>query len=129
MKSPIPILSPARTMTQLRPKYKPPRVPATAQLGKAGRRLWVEIQKEYCITDPGGVTLLLSAAKAEDDLMRMRAIVAKDGDTIKDRFGQKVAHPLLLAIRGSEAIKRQSIGALHLDLEPVRDKPGRPSGR
>ena len=48
---------------------------------------------------------------------------------IKDRFGQKREHPLLAAIRGLEALKRQALKSLNLDIEPLRDKPGRPGGR
>jgi hypothetical protein len=46
-----------------------------------------------------------------------------------DRFGQKREHPLLAAIRGLEAVKRQALKSLNLDIEPLRDKPGRPGGR
>lgn len=106
---------------------KPPRAPKG--LGNSGRRLWGAIQAEYFIRDPGGLSHLLSACRAEDDLARMRATVTADGDMIEDRFHQKVPHPLLVAIRGSEAVKRQALGALNLDLEPLHDKPGRPPGR
>ena len=72
---------------------------------------------------------LLPACRSEDDIQRMRKAVAKDGDMTKDRFGQKREHPLLAAIRGLEAVKRQALKSLNLDIEPLRDKPGRPGGR
>jgi len=58
----------------------------------------------------------------------MRAQVAKDGDTITDRYGQRVAHPLLAPIRGLEQLKRQSITRLNLDIEPLK-AIGRPPGK
>src|SRR5262245_60122192 len=100
------------------PSRKPPRSPAG--LSKAGRKLWREIQAEYSIEDAGGIAHLIAACRAEDDLHRMRETVTKDGDVVSDRFGQKAPHPLLTAIRGMEAIRRQALNALHLDLEPLK---------
>jgi hypothetical protein len=102
---------------------KPPK-----ELKKAGRTQWNAIQLEYGINDPGGLAHLITSCRVEDDLQRMRAIVARDGDTLNDRFGQKREHPLLAAIRGLEAVKRQALKSLNLDIEPLRDKPGRPGG-
>jgi hypothetical protein len=98
-------------------------------LKRAGRTLWVAIQKEYGINDPGGISHLVTACRSEDDIERMRKAVAEDGDMTSDRFGQKREHPLLSAIRGLEAVKRQALKSLNLDIEPLRDKPGRPGGR
>jgi hypothetical protein len=98
-------------------------------LKKAGRTLWNAIQSEYGINDPGGLAHLVTACRSEDDIQRMRDAVASDGDTITDRFQQKREHPLLGAIRGLEAVKRQALKSLNLDIEPLRDKPGRPGGR
>ena len=98
-------------------------------LKKAGRTLWNAVQKEYGINDPGGISHLVTACRSEDDIQRMRAAVARDGDMTSDRFGQKREHPLLAAIRGLEAVKRQALKSLNLDIEPLRDKPGRPGGR
>jgi hypothetical protein len=103
---------------------EPPRA-----LKKPGRTLWNAIQSEYGINDPGGLAHLLTASRCEDDVQRMRAAVTKDGDMIKDRFGQNREHPLLAASRGLEAVKRQALKSLNLDIEPLRDRPGRPGGR
>ena len=103
----------------------PPKPPKT--LGKDGRALWTSIQLEYEVGDPGGLAHLASACRAEDDIARMRATVAADGDMLTDRFGQKVSHPLHAAIRGAEQVRRQSLRALNLDLEPLKS-PGRPTG-
>jgi hypothetical protein len=98
-------------------------------LKKAGQALWNDIQAQYGISDPGGISHLVTACRSEDDIQRMRKSVAKDGDMTKDRFGQKREHPLLAAIRGLEAVKRQALKSLNLDIEPLRDRPGRPGGR
>lgn len=109
------------------PGSSKPKAPP-AGLKKAGRRLWSAIQAEYFIDDAGGIAHLTAACRAEDDLQRMRQAVHKDGDVLEDRFGQKVPHPLLAAIRGMEAVRRQALNAMNLDVEPLRDKPGRPGG-
>jgi hypothetical protein len=105
----------------------PPEPPKA--LRKAGNALWISIQELYRIDDPGGLSHLLTACRSEDDIARMRATVEKDGDTMEDRFKQKREHPLLAAIRGAEGVKRAALKSLNLDIEPLRDRPGRPGGR
>ena len=97
-------------------------------LEKAGRQLWRSIQAEYAIDDAAGLAFLHSACHAEDDIIRWRGLVAKEGDTIPVLDKPPVAHPLLPQIRGAEQIKRQALRGLNLDIEPLRDKPGRPPG-
>ena len=109
--------------------YRGPLPEPPKGLKKAGRNQWISIQEQYGIDDPGGLAHLVSACRTEDDIARMRATLERDGDTITDRFGQKREHPLLAAIRGLEAVKRQALKSLNLDIEPLRDKPGRPGGR
>ena len=115
----------------VKPKFprspKPPKPPAS--LSRAGRQLWRAIQEQYAIVDPGGLSHLLSACRAEDDINRMREAIAKDGDTVEDRFKQKQSHPLLASIRGTETVKRQALAALNLDIEPLKDRVGRPGGK
>ena len=108
-------------------RAKPPRSPKG--LGTAGRRLWTGIQREYSITDAGGIAHLMSACRAEDDLERLRNQVRREGDTITVTGKPPIAHPLLASIRGLETVKRQALRSLNLDLEPLRDRVGRPAGR
>src|SRR5262245_28418530 len=113
------------TISQFRTaQQEPPRPPK--ELGRHGKVLWRSLQEEYAITDRGGLAYLVSVCRAEDDIQRMRAIVATDGDVVEDRFKQKQPHPLLAAIRGAEQVKRQALAGLRLDVEPLRDRPGRP---
>jgi hypothetical protein len=108
---------------------KPPAVKPPQELGKFGRALWKKLTEEFSIVDSGGLALLVSICRAEDDVQRMRTTVAADGDIVVDRFGQKVPHPLLAAVSRCETIKRQGLAALHLDIEPLHARPGRPAGR
>jgi len=107
--------------------FSPPRAPPG--LGKPGRKLWREIQRQYAIEDSGGLAHLTSTCQAADDLARMRGVVERDGDTLLDRFGQVIGHPLLLAIARTESVKRLALAALCLDVEPLKDRVGRPSGK
>jgi len=104
-------------------KFRPKKVtiPPPDTLDSVGAALWNELQSEYQIDDPGGRTALLSACRAESDVVRMRSIVAADGDVQIDRFGQSQPHCLLAAIARSEAVKRQALRSLNLDVIPVKE--------
>jgi len=97
------------------------------ELGDAGRALWKAVMAEYDVVDVGGKAHLLAACRAEDDICRMRATIAREGDVCK-RDPSK-PHPLLAAIRGLEAVRRQSLKALNLAIgDDLQPKPiGRPS--
>jgi hypothetical protein len=111
---------------RFRPKRAAPRR-TPKELDSPGRALWKALQTEYDVDDAGGQALLLAACRAEDDIQRMRQTVAREGDVLKSDPSKP--HPLLAAIRGSEQVRRQSISSLHLDLNPLENRPGRPSGR
>jgi hypothetical protein len=101
---------------------KKPKIPE--ELGPAGRRLWKEIVDEYEILDSGGRAHLLTACRAEDDIQRMRATIAREGDICATDRSR--AHPLHAAIRGAETVRRQSLRALNLDVGPEKTTgPGR----
>jgi len=91
---------------------KPPRTPR--ELGPAGRKLWKLIVTTYEVNDVNAEAMshLLSACRAEDDIQRFRAKVTEDGDLCKTDPAKP--HPLLAAIRGSEAVRRASLKALNL---------------
>jgi hypothetical protein len=84
---------------------------------------------EYEISDAGGLVLIQTFADAFTTELNAQDIVNKEGLTSKDRFGQTRAHPLLTVIRDSRAQKMAALKQLNLDLEPLKEKPGRPSGR
>ena len=55
------------------------------------------------------------------------AEIDRDGETIKDRFDQVKAHPALVAEKDARSQMLAALKQLRLDIEPVRDGPGRPT--
>jgi P27 family predicted phage terminase small subunit len=98
-------------------------------LSAEARRLWRDILEEYEITDAAGLRYLLTACECLDAKRQAEAIVKHDGQTVTDRFGQPKPHPLLVTIRDNTAQMMLALKNLNLDLEPLRDAPGRPPGR
>jgi phage terminase small subunit len=90
-------------------------------------KLWRDVLAGWDLDAPA-LVLLDSACQA---LMRVRQaqnLIAKDGIMIIDRFGQSKPHPAVLVERDSTQTLLRNLRALNLDLEPLRDKPGRPPG-
>lgn len=85
--------------------------------------------KEYGIEDQAGLLILQTALESFDRMRLAEAILKKDGMTIMDRFGQPKAHPMTVVERDSRAAMLAALRQLNLDLEPLRDGPGRPGGR
>ena len=67
--------------------------------------------------------------EAFDRMKLAAAEIARDGQTIIDRFEQPKPHPLLATERDSRSQLLMALKSLNLDLEPLRDGPGRPGGR
>ena len=88
-----------------------------------------KLAKEYEIDDPAGEQLLVTFADACTLELDCMDRITVDGLTIKDRFGQMKPHPLIAAARDARAQKLAAMKALNIDLEPLNDGPGRPSGR
>jgi len=89
---------------------------------------WRRIVAEYSVNDEAGKLLLQTALEAFDRMRGAQQIIEHDGATVLDRFGQAKAHPLLTVERDSRAQMLAALKALHFDVEPLRDKPGRPGG-
>jgi hypothetical protein len=96
-------------------------------LGEAGLELWQSIQKSYQIDDPGGCALLRVAAEAADRAASCRVQLDRDGEVISVR-GLPRAHPAAAIERDARAALIRALKELRLDVEPLRDRPGRPSG-
>ena len=64
-----------------------------------------------------------------DRMREAQAALAKDGLTVADRFGQIKVHPLTVVERDSRSQMMAALRALNLDVQPLRDIPGRPGGR
>ncbi len=80
------------------------------------------------ITDDAGLLLLTQAMESFDRLREAQAILATEGITIKDRFGQVRQHPATLVERDAKNMLLRSLKALNLDIQPP-GPIGRPPGR
>ena len=109
-------------MTEKSPK--PP-----AHLSKEGKKLWTQLNAEFNISDSASQILLESACSALDRWHGARRILARDGPVVIDRWGMKRVHPCVGVERDAKATMRAALHELHLDLEPLNDKVGRPPGR
>lgn len=105
---------------------KPANPPKT--LSAEAKTWWKKLVKEYEIDDPAGFLLLQTALEALDGMRGAQQAIADDGATIKDRFGQLRAHPIITVERDARAAMLAALRALNLDLEPLRDRIGRPAG-
>jgi len=97
-------------------------------LSRTAKAWWKKIQDEYGIEDQAGQLLLVTALEAFDRMKQAAAQIEEDGPQVQDRFGQLKAHPLLTVERDSRAQMLAALKQLNLDLEPLRDAPGRPPG-
>ena len=99
---------------------------APAHLSADAKGWWRKIQRDYSIDDNAGLLLLQTAMEAFDAMRSAQARIATDGLVTKGSTRQLTAHPLLAVIRDSRAQMLSALKALNLDLEPLRDGPGRP---
>jgi len=83
---------------------------------------------EYQLDDQAGLLLLQTALEAFDRMREAQKIITEEGAGIKDRFDQVKAHPQLTIERDCRSQMIQALKALNLDVEPLRDAPGRPGG-
>jgi len=106
---------------------KTPRAPA--HLSQDAKKIWKGILVEYQIDDIAGLKILRVALEAFDRAQAARRQIDMDGMTILGKEKQIKPHPLLANERDSRAAFLAGLKALNLDLEPLRDGPGRPGGR
>lgn len=100
-----------------------------AHLSKPAKKFWAAIQSEYRITDSAGLQILTNAAECKDRAECARAEIDKTGLTLKNRLGGAIVNPLCAVERDARAAMINSLKALNLDLEPLRDKAGRPGSK
>lgn len=105
------------------------KAPKPKHLSKEAKKIWRDILSEYSIIDAAGIRILRVALEAYDRAQAARQAIDKDGMTITDKFNQLKSHPLLPIERDSRAAFLAGLKALNLDLEPLRDHPGRPGGK
>lgn len=100
-----------------------------AHLSDEAKSIWGELLGQYEITDAAGLQILRVALESFDRAQKARVAIDAEGMTSTDRFGQTKVHPLAVVERDSRAGFLAGLKALNLDLEPLRDGPGRPPGR
>lgn len=101
---------------------------APAHLGKHGKALWEGIVRDYAIDDSAGLTLLSTACECLDRMKEAQALVKKHGAVFEDRYGGLKSNPANKIELDSRNGMLAALRALNLDLEPLRDGPGRPGG-
>jgi hypothetical protein len=97
------------------------------ELGQHGGALWREIHQQYDLVDAGGIETLRQACLGCDRAEACRRIIDEQGEMLVVR-GQVRSHPLLRDELQNRSFVTRAIARLGLDLEPVRDRIGRPSG-
>lgn len=102
---------------------------APNHLGKDGRALWRQLQSDYGISDAAGLALLTTAAECLDRIRAAQAAIAEHGEIVIDRYGSPKINPAATLEKDSRNGLLASLRALNLDIEPLRDGPGRPPGR
>ena len=93
---------------------KPP-----SHLSPAARKWFREIAADYGITDRAGALLLAQAAECWDRAALCRETIASDGASVRDKWGQLKAHPLLAAERDAKAGFLAAVKHLNLDIAAV----------
>jgi hypothetical protein len=71
---------------------------------------------------------LQTALEAFDRMRECQKAIERDGAAVKDRWGQVKPHPLLSAERDARGQMLGALKQLNFDIEPLRDRPGRPGG-
>jgi hypothetical protein len=100
---------------------EPPR-----ELGRHGRELWNAVQREYAITDIGGIELLAQACAAEDRAEALADAIAVDGAVVRSRTGVPRSHPACKDELACRAFVVRTLERLGLNVEVIKPGPGRP---
>lgn len=108
-------------MSPKAPKPKLPRPPAT--LGKAGKAYWKTVFESFEV-ERHHVDLLESACHQLDRAESSRAVIASEGVTTIDRFGQARVHPAVEAERQAHLTFCKLQRELGLDVLPPEQTRG-----
>jgi P27 family predicted phage terminase small subunit len=99
---------------------------APAHLNKEGATLWRDIASEYSIDDAAGLALLTTACECLDRMRAAQAAIKEDGELVRDRYGALKVNPACGLEKDSRTGFLLAIKGLSLDIEPLRDRVGRP---
>jgi hypothetical protein len=87
-----------------------------AHLEEPEAAMWRAILTEYQFDATGELALLAEGLTSHMRARRCREEIAADGETVLDRFGHKVMHPLLPAERGARQAFVSAMKVLRLDV-------------
>ena len=99
-----------------------------SHLSPEAKRWWRAIFREYSVDDEAGRLLMQTAMEAFDRMRQAQAAIAAEGPAVQDRYGQYREHPCCAVERDSRGQMLTALKAMNLDVEPLRDGPGRPPG-
>lgn len=97
-------------------------------LAAHGRQFYSDVASEYEITDAAGLALLTTAAECVDRMRAAQVAIAIHGEVTVDRYGGPKVNPACALEKDARNGFLAAVKALNLDLEPLRDRPGRPAG-
>ena len=95
-------------------------------LRSGGAAFFTNVAIEYAIDDAAGLALLSRAAECVDRMAAAQAAIAEHGELVSDRYGGVKLNPACNLEKDARSGFLAAMRALNLDLEPLRDGPGRP---
>jgi len=97
-------------------------------LSPHGSRFFTDVAAEYDISDAAGLALLTTAAECLDRMRAAQAAIAVFGEMTVDRYGGPKINPACGLEKDARTGFLAALKAMNLDIEPLRDRPGRPAG-
>jgi hypothetical protein len=88
-----------------------------ADLAATGAALWTSIQRQYQISDSGGLAMLKLACESLDRAHSCREQIDEDGEVVRSRTGIR-DHPLLKHETAARSFTVRTLLRLGLDVEP-----------
>lgn len=99
----------------------------TEHLRDHGKAFFRSVADEYSITDSAGLALLTRAAECVDRMTAAQVAITQHGELVIDRYGSPKLNPACALEKDARSGFLAAMRALNLDLEPLRDGPGRPT--
>lgn len=113
----------------MKSRQKPKVQRSPVALGKAGKAFWTAVLSEFELENHH-LDLLVSACQQLDRAASAAAMIATEGTTTKDRFGQIKTHPSVEIERNAHLTFCRLQRELGLDIEvPNSRGPSRPGTR
>lgn len=97
-------------------------------LGEHGKTLFAALVNEYEISDSAGLAYVTTACECLDRMRSAQKLITKHGVSIETGSGSLKTNPACKVELDSRNGFLSAMKALNLDIEPPRDKPGRPTG-